>query len=94
MARRFEIYLNGIELANGFQELLDPTIQLKRFRQDNHQRQQRGQQQKAIDPYFMAALEHGLPACSGVALGLDRLMMAIIGVEKIEQVLSFSINNA
>lgn len=94
IAKRFEIYLYGIELANGFQELKDPVIQYQRFEADNEQRQKKGLKLKAIDPYFMAALEHGLPECSGVALGIDRLIMAVVGADKIEQVLSFTINNA
>ena len=93
-AKRFEIYLNGIELANGFQELRDPMTQQARFEADNAQRLANSQSEKNIDPYFMSALKHGLPQCSGVALGIDRLIMAVLDLKRIEQVISFPINRA
>ena len=93
-AQRFEVYLSGIELANGFQELTDASAQAARFQQDNLQRQQEGKPQMVADPYFLAALEQGLPECSGVALGIDRLMMALLSKQTIQQVMAFDIADA
>ena len=89
-AKRFEVYLEGVELANGFEELSDPQEQLRRFEQDNLQRKQQGKPQVKIDKRFLAALGHGLPPCSGVALGLDRLFMAKYKLSNIALGLSFS----
>ncbi|MCH9770745.1 MAG: EF-P lysine aminoacylase GenX, partial [Gammaproteobacteria bacterium] len=75
IAERFELFINGIELANGFSELTDANEQNARFKQDQQQRQQLGLPRKEIDSRFIAALKHGLPECAGVALGLDRLLM-------------------
>ncbi|MCO7227425.1 EF-P lysine aminoacylase EpmA [Pleionea sp. CnH1-48] len=74
-AGRFEVYVEGIELANGFWELTDAQEQRARFNEDNAKRVKMGKQTVDIDESFMAALEQGLPECSGVALGFDRLMM-------------------
>jgi len=90
VAERFELYINGLELANGFHELTDANEQQQRFEEDNQHRQQQGKEQVAIDENLLAALKEGLPDCSGVALGVDRLLMLATGVERIEQVLSFS----
>lgn len=90
VARRFEVYLNGVELANGYNELTDWVEQQQRFAADNSARQSRSDNPMAIDAKFGAALQHGLPACSGVALGVDRLLMAMLEVADIEQVLPFS----
>ena len=89
VTRRFEAYLTGIELANGYWELTDPKEQLERFHNDQAFRQQ---QQLPLYPYdrqLIAALESGMPAAAGVALGVDRLLMAITGVKDIQAVLSF-----
>ncbi|MEJ2328727.1 MAG: EF-P lysine aminoacylase EpmA [Gammaproteobacteria bacterium] len=75
LALRFEYYVDGIELANGFQELADPREQRRRFEIENARRRNRGVQTMPIDEHFLAALEHGLPACSGVAAGVDRILM-------------------
>ncbi len=75
LALRFEYYVDGIELANGFQELADPHEQKRRFESDNARRRERGVQTMPIDEHFLAALDHGLPACSGVAAGIDRILM-------------------
>lgn len=75
LALRFEYYVDGIELANGFQELADPHEQKRRFELDNARRRDRGAQAMPIDEHFLAALDHGLPACSGVAAGVDRILM-------------------
>jgi lysyl-tRNA synthetase class 2 len=88
-AARFELYVDGLELANGFHELLDPIEQRQRFIQDNHRRRAMGKTEMPIDESFLQALEYGLPDCAGVALGLDRLLMCVAGVGNIEQVLAF-----
>jgi elongation factor P--(R)-beta-lysine ligase len=75
VAKRFEVYYKGIELANGFQELTDPLEQRKRFELANQQRIEMGKAALPIDRQFLAALEAGLPACCGVAVGFDRLML-------------------
>jgi elongation factor P--(R)-beta-lysine ligase len=75
VAERFEVYINGIELANGFHELTDAKEQRQRFLNDLEKRKKLHLPQVAIDEDFLTALEHGLPNCSGVALGLDRLIM-------------------
>jgi len=75
LALRFEYYVDGLELANGFQELADPHEQRRRFEADNARRRKRGAQTMPIDEYLLAALDHGLPPCSGVAAGIDRILM-------------------
>jgi lysyl-tRNA synthetase class 2 len=85
-ADRFEIYSGGLELANGFSELADPEEQLQRFEQDNHQRLTQGDEVIEIDKTFIASLKNGLPTCSGVALGVDRLMMLKYGATSISEV--------
>ena len=92
-ANRFEVYFKGVELANGFEELNDAPSQLARFEQDNEKRIALGLSIKKIDEHFIAALTSGLPACSGVALGIDRLIMLILKKETIEEVMSFSHRN-
>lgn len=89
VASRFEAYLDGIELANGFHELIDPVEQRKRFDTDRIEREKRGLLEIRTDENFLAALEHGLPACSGVAVGFDRLVMCAIGAHHIKEVLAF-----
>ncbi len=87
--QRFELFHDGLELANGFSELTDVTIQRQRFESDNQRRQSLGLPQYDLDELFLAALDHGLPECAGVAVGLDRLLMSLLGLEHIDQVLSF-----
>lgn len=94
VAQRFELYYQGKELANGFHELSDAQEQLERFAHDNLLRKAAGLEQVIPDPYFLAALQAGLPDCAGVAVGLDRLMMLALGKTDISQVLAFSYNNA
>lgn len=94
VAERFELYAGHIELANGFHELADAGEQLGRFEQDNRQRAARGLPVMPIDKRFLGALEDGLPGCSGVALGVDRLLMAILDAEDIRDVLAFSFPDA
>lgn len=89
VAHRFELYIEGIELANGFYELADSSQQLARFEADNSWRKNNGLAEIAIDQHFIAALEHGLPECSGVALGLDRLLMIKLATSDIQDVIAF-----
>ena len=91
-AERFELYFNGIELANGFQELTDSKEQALRFEEDNRKRLQANKNAIDIDKNFIAALDSGLPECAGVALGIDRLLMIILGVKHIEEVISFPVS--
>lgn len=93
-ASRFEVYYQGVELANGFHELTDPQLQRERFERDQQQRCAAGYPAMEIDPYFIQALAAGLPPCSGVALGLDRLLAFACGVKTISEVLSFDWHNA
>lgn len=90
VAERFEVYIDGIELANGFQELQDATAQRQRFIADNEKRQRLGLPQVAVDESLLAALTAGLPACAGVALGIDRLLLSILKQETLPQVMAFS----
>lgn len=90
VASRFEVYFLGIELANGFHELQDAHEQRKRFEMNLNKRKQLGLNMLPIDEYFLAALEHGLPDCAGVALGVDRLIMLATNTTSIADVLSFS----
>jgi lysyl-tRNA synthetase class 2 len=94
VAERFELYWDGLELANGFHELSDAAEQRARFVADNLRRERLGLPIVLADEHLLAALEAGLPDCSGVALGLDRLLMRLAGLERIDQVLAFAIDRA
>jgi len=87
VACRFELYVNGIELCNGYEELTDAKEQRKRFLEDIEIRKKMGKPIPKIDEDFLAALEKGMPECSGVALGLDRLYMLALGKDDIGDVL-------
>ena len=89
VAERFECYYRGIELVNGFNELTDANEQQKRFDQDNVKRVTQGLPPRSIDENFMAALNHGLPQCSGVALGVDRLVIIALRCKHINETISF-----
>lgn len=89
VAERFEIYVDGLELANGFRELTDAAEQRRRMQQENAARQALGLPVMPLDDYFLQALEAGLPDCSGVALGFDRLLMLAAGRNRLEEVLAF-----
>ena len=89
VAERFELYLGAVELANGYHELADAGEQRARFRRDLDRRRQRGSILPPLDEAFLAALEAGLPDCAGVALGVDRLLMAMLGTDRIADVLAF-----
>ncbi len=90
VAERFEVYLGQLELANGYQELTDGNEQLERFERDRKLRQARGEEVAPIDLGLIEALRHGLPRCSGVALGVDRLLMSLLKLEHMDSVLAFS----
>lgn len=89
VARRFEIYYRKLELANGYQELTDAEEQRRRFDIDNMQRREPGFTPMDADPCLLAAMDHGLPDCSGVAMGVERLLMAQQGARRIDQVQTF-----
>lgn len=94
VAERFEVYFKGIELANGFHELTDAREQRQRFEQDNRKRAARGLEQQPVDYNLLDALEAGLPDCSGVALGVDRLIMLALGAESLSEVIAFTVDRA
>jgi len=90
IAERFELYLGNMEIANGYTELGDATEQERRFKADLITRQKRNLPPVPIDHNLLKYLQIGLPACAGVAIGLDRLLMWLIGAQHIEQVLASS----
>lgn len=90
VADRFEIFFNGIELANGFHELTDPIEQRKRLEKANHERELIGKPPLPIDEYFLSALEKGLPDCCGVAAGFDRLLILQQNASSIKDVFPFT----
>lgn len=94
VAERFELYLGPLEVANGYHELADGAEQGRRFLHDVAVRQARGQPAPAIDDALLAALESGFPDCAGVALGVDRLLMAMLGTPRIADVLGFDFARA
>lgn len=94
VAERFEVYFKGIELANGFHELTDSEEQRRRFTQDNRKRVAKGLLAYPIDHHLLAALEHGIPPCSGVALGVDRLVMLALGADSLSEVIAFEVDRA
>jgi lysyl-tRNA synthetase class 2 len=93
VAERFEVYYQGIELANGFHELSDAQEQLRRFQKDNRIRKARGLEEMPVDQNLLSCLAN-LPDCAGVALGIDRLIMLATGQSHIDDVLSFTIKRA
>ncbi|RDH84866.1 MAG: hypothetical protein DIZ80_05215 [endosymbiont of Galathealinum brachiosum] len=88
-ANRFELFYGELELANGFYELTNADEQARRFESDNISRQQRGQELMPVDECLLGALKSGLPECSGVAIGVDRLLMLMVGADHINEVISF-----
>lgn len=89
-AERFEVFWAGLELANGYDELQDPQEHRRRFAIENRARRQAARAPVATDERFLAALEHQrLPRCSGVALGVDRLVMAAVGASRLDEVIAF-----
>jgi len=88
-AARFELVIDGVEIANGYWELQDPEEHRQRFATDAEVRQQRDLPRMKVDEAFLAALTHGMPACAGVAVGFDRLVMLAVGASDLSQVLAF-----
>jgi lysyl-tRNA synthetase class 2 len=87
VAERVELYVAGLELANGFSELADAHEQRRRFEADMDLKERIYGERFEIDEDFLAALAHGLPDCAGMALGFDRLVMLACGADRIEDVL-------
>jgi lysyl-tRNA synthetase class 2 len=94
VAERFELYLGGMELANGFHELADAVEQRQRFATDLAMRKELHLPQVPVDERLLAGLKAGLPGCAGVALGIDRVVMLAAGVKAISEVLSFDYQRA
>ncbi len=94
VAERFELYLGAYELANGYHELTDADEQRARFDNDNHRRRERGLRELPIDEAMLAALAEGLPACAGVALGIERLLMCLAATDDIRDVLAYGFDTA
>jgi lysyl-tRNA synthetase class 2 len=90
VSRRFEAFLNRVELANGYCELTDAAEQAARFAEDQRLRLEFGKAKVAADSRLLAAIQAGLPECAGVALGVDRLLMQMVGVDALDQVMPFS----
>jgi len=89
VAERFELYIKGVELANGFHELADAEQQQQRFEHENRVREQTGKPAIPIDRHLLAALQSGLPDCAGVAVGFDRLVMVVAGLPDIASAMPF-----
>ena len=89
LARRFEVFWQGLELANGYFELTDARQQRDRLESQQAMRARSRQSVAPLDQHLQAAIEAGLPACSGVALGVDRLLMLLCGVQDVRQVIAF-----
>lgn len=94
VAERFEVFWNGVELANGFHELADAQEQRRRFEADRAYRRDHGLPDVPADENLLAALQHGLPECAGVALGFDRLLMLAAGAKSLAEVLAFPFERA
>ena len=90
LAQRFELYVNGLELANGYHELTDVSEQQNRF----NKQAEKFESKRPLDQHFLQALEHGLPECAGVAIGLDRVLMLKTQAKSISEVLSFDFGRA
>jgi lysyl-tRNA synthetase class 2 len=87
-AERFEAYLDGIELCNGFSELVDPAEQRRRFERDQETREKLDRAVYPVDERFLAALQEGIPPSGGNALGFDRLLMLLVGAKHIDEVMA------
>jgi lysyl-tRNA synthetase class 2 len=94
VAARFELVVDGLELANGYYELSDPVALRRRFEKDLAERRAAGQPEPPLDERLLAAMEAGLPECSGVALGFDRLLMLKLGAARLDEVMLFPIDRA
>ncbi len=88
-AERWELYVNGMELANAYTELTDYHEQKHRFQQTAEIRRRQGREVYPVDVHYLETLRCGLPECGGIALGFDRLLMALLGCDNIEQITPF-----
>ncbi len=93
-AERFELFVYGIEVANGFHELCDAEEQLMRFEGDLQRRSEAGKKPCPVDMNLIAALKSGLPPCAGVAVGIDRLLMVLNDARHIDDVIAFPVDRA
>jgi len=89
VAERFELYLEGIEIANGYTEETDPKTMEKRFRAEMKRRRGSGRKVTPLPEQFLAALKAGMPGAAGVSLGLERLCLALLGLSNLDQLMSF-----
>jgi lysyl-tRNA synthetase class 2 len=94
VAARFELYLDGVELANGFHELANAVQQRERFERDLARRRERGLAMPPLDERLLAALASGMPDCAGVALGFDRLVALSLAAPQLADAMAFTIDNA
>lgn len=94
VAERFELYYRGVELANGYHELLNPAALVERTTRNNAARTGDGKPELPADSRLLLAMRAGLPPCAGAALGLDRVLMLLAGVDHIDRVLAFPIARA
>lgn len=94
VSARFELFVNGVELANGYHELQDANEQKARFTKEQKKRQALGCNVYPYDQHLVSALEHGLPDCAGVAIGIDRLLMLMLGKANITEVIAFDFHRA
>jgi len=94
VAERFELFLGQVELANGYQELTDAAEQRERFIRENRSRKSSGANECPLDEHLLDALAHGMPECSGVALGFDRLLMYVVRAASLDEVIPFPADRA
>jgi lysyl-tRNA synthetase class 2 len=91
VAERFEVFCLGVEIANGYRELTDPEEQARRFTEDGRFRDRLGRPAVVPDNDLLAALRHGLPDCAGVAVGFDRVVMILLGLDALQEAVSFPV---
>lgn len=94
VAERFEVYINGIELANGYHELADANEQQQRLHKDLQRRKQLGYVEPPVDQHLLAALQQGMPDCAGIALGVDRLLMLAAQANSLAEIITFPFDRA
>lgn len=90
IAERFEVYIGGLELANGYTELTSASVCRRRFEQENALRREAGKVRLPVNTTLLSALEHGMPECAGVSVGVDRLLTIMIGRRELSTTLSFA----
>lgn len=93
-ARRFEVFIGTVEVANGYQELTDHREQLDRFKRDAHTRAMMNRPVEALDQQLLQALERGLPDCAGVAMGVERVIMSLLDLDELSQTMAISQDKA